>query len=337
MSPKDRATTTVRQGFDRRAILAGLATLALPLSGVRAQGQWPDRPVKLLVGYGAGGSIDAFARILADTLTPKLGQPVVVENVPGAAGTLAAQRLVTSAPDGYTLLLGASNELAATGQMNPAQKYDARRDMTPVSMVAAGPFLLVAGPKTDVKSVAELIALAKANPGKFNYGSPGTGSALHFAAELLKQRAGIDLVHIPYRGTGPLTTDLIGGSVEFAMMSLTAAAPLVQSGRLRALAVTSLTPFKTMPDVPPMGAVPQLAGYELLAWAALMAPKGLPAPVLARLQTAVRAGLAEPAVVKRFEEAGVNSATGSEDVAAALQADIAKYGDLVKFANIKSD
>jgi hypothetical protein len=175
---------------------AGLPALADP--------QYPNKPIRLVIGYAPGGSVDMAGRVVADMLSSKLGATVVVENQPGAAGTIAAQRVVSSAPDGYTLLAGSSNELAGTGQVNPAQKYDPLKDLTPVALVGTAPVVLVASPKHNVKNLDQFLALVKSKPGRFSYGSSGVGSTLHFAGELIKQRAGLFMTHIPYRGTAPL-------------------------------------------------------------------------------------------------------------------------------------
>lgn len=275
------------------------------------------------------------ARVVADILTAKLGSAVVVDNAPGAAGVLAAQRVVSSPADGYTLLVGSSNEMAATGLVNPAQKYNAQQDLTPLGLVATAPVMLVAGPKIPVKNTEEFIALLKRNPGKYSYGSSGVGSTLHFAGELIKQRAGVFMTHIPYRGTAALTSDLVGGSLDFAIISPTAAAPFIKAGRITPLGLTSAKRFPTLPQVPALGENAQLKGYELTGWFALAAPKGLPPEVAQKLSAALKAGLAEPAFQRRLEEGGSIPATGQEDLTRLMRDDISKYTELVKFANMR--
>ena len=322
--------------LSRRAALAslGAAGLALALPG-QAQGRYPEKPIKLLVGYAPGGSVDMAARVVADILTAKLGGTVVVENVAGAAGVVAAQRAVSSAHDGYTLLAGSSNEMAATAQVNPAQKYDPLKDLTPLGLIANAPVLLVAGPKVGVKNLDEFIALVKRSPGKYSYGSSGVGSTLHFAGELVKQRAGVFMTHIPYRGTATLTSDLVGGTLDFAIVSPTAAAPFIQGGRIVPLGVTSAKRFPSLPQVPALGEHAALKGYELTGWFALAAPAGLPPEIAQRLRAALQAGLAEPAYRKRLEDGGSIPASGKEDLARIMREDTAKYAGLVKFANIR--
>lgn len=320
----------------RRAALGALGATAFALAAPAfAQGGYPAKPIKLLVGYAPGGSVDMAARVAADILSAKLGATVVVENVTGAAGVVAAQRAVSSPADGYTLLAGSSNEMAATVLVNPAQRYDPLKDLAPVGLIATAPVLLVAGPKTGVKNLDEFIALAKRDPGKYSYGSSGVGSTLHFAGELVKQRAGIFLTHIPYRGTAALTSDLVGGTLDFAIVSPTAAAPFIQGGRVVPLGVSSAKRFPTLPQVPALGEHSQLKGYELEGWFALAGPRDLPAPIVQSLRAALQAGLADPAIRRRLEEGGSIPGTGKEDLARIMREDTAKYASLVKFANVR--
>ncbi|WP_342131342.1 Bug family tripartite tricarboxylate transporter substrate binding protein [Hydrogenophaga sp. OTU3427] len=320
----------------RRLALAvlGLAAAA-SLPPVAAQTAYPARPIRVVVGYAPGGSVDMVARVVADILTAKLGATVVVENLAGAAGVVAAQRVVGSPADGYTLLAGSSNEMVATGLVNPAQKYDPQTDLTPVGVVATASVLLVAGPKLNVHTTDEFLTLLKRHPGKYSYGSSGVGSLQHFAAELLKQRAGVFMTHIPYRGTAALTSDLVGGSLDFALVSPTAAAPFLQNQRFTALGITSAKRFPSLPQVPALGEHPQLKGYELSGWFALAAPRGLPPEITQRLNAALKAGLAEPAYRRRLEEGGAIPATGGEDLARLMREDADKYRQLVKFANMR--
>jgi tripartite-type tricarboxylate transporter receptor subunit TctC len=321
----------------RRLTLATLATLLGLGAGLPALAdpQYPNKPIRLVIGYAPGGSVDMAGRILADMLSSKLGATVVVDNQPGAAGTIAAQRVVNSVPDGYTLLAGSSNELAGTGQVNPAQKYDPLKDLTPVGLVGTAPVVLVASPKHNVKNLDQFLALVKSKPGRFSYGSSGVGSTLHFAGELIKQRAGLFMTHIPYRGTAPLISDLVGGAIDFAIMSPTSAAPFIENNRLIGLGVTSAQRFPTLPQIPALGEHPAFKGYELSGWFALAGPRGLPEPVAQRLRAAMQAGLQEPGFRQRLEQGGSFPSSGKEDVLKVMRADIALYGELVKFANIR--
>ena len=318
--------------FTRPAALGALAAATLP---AWADTPWPGKPIKLLVGYAPGGSVDMAARVAADVLAARLGTSVVVDNQAGAAGVLAASRLVASPADGLTLLAGSSNELAATRQVNPAQKYDPQADITPLGLIATAPVLLVAGPRTGVRTLDEFIALVRKSPGKYSYGSSGVGSTLHFAGELIKQRAGVFMVHIPYRGTAPLTTDLVGGALDFAMISPTAAAPFIASGRIQALGITSARRFPMLPNVPALGEHAALKGYLMNGWFGLAAPRGLPVDIGQRIHGALQAGLQDPAIRRRLEEGGSMPAAGSEDMGRIIRDDSAMYAQLVKFANVK--
>ncbi len=322
-----------RQVLSRRSLL-GAAALGLVLPAA-AQGSFPSKPLKLVVGYPAGGSVDLAARVVGDGLAARLRGTVVVDNVGGAAGAIAAQRVASAPADGYTLLVGASNELVATRIVNPAQRYDGRRDFTPLGLVATSPLILAARPGLGVKSMADLLELAKRQPGKLSYGSSGVGSTLHFAGELLNQRAGISIAHVPYRGVAPLTSDLAGGSLDLAVLSPTAAQPFLQSGRIVPLAVTSAQRLSALPQVPAMAELAPLRGYELVGWFALMAPRALPADTAQRITAALQEALAEPAVRKRLEDAGMVPATGREDLARLIAEEDRKYEQLAAFAKMR--
>lgn len=326
-------SSEARQVLSRRSLL-GVAALGLALPAA-AQVGFPAKPLKLVVGYPAGGSVDLAARVVGDALAARLRGTVVVDNVGGAAGAIAAQRVASAPADGYTLLMGASNELVATRIVNPAQRYDGRRDFTPLGLVATGPLILAARPGLGVKSMADLLELAKRQPGKLSYGSSGVGSTLHFAGELFKQRAGVSITHVPYRGVAPLTSDLAGGSLDLAMLSPTAAQPFLQSGRIVPLAVTSAQRLSALPQVPAMAELAPLRGYELVGWFALMAPRGLPAATAQRITAALQEALAEPAVRKRLEDAGMVPASGSEDLARLIAEEDRKYEQLAAFANMR--
>jgi tripartite-type tricarboxylate transporter receptor subunit TctC len=320
----------------RSPALSALAALALLHPAVAsAQSDFPSKPVRIVVGYPPGGAVDNIARIVGDAFGPRLRTPIVIDNQGGAAGAIAAQRVVNSAADGYTLLAGSSNEMAATGLVNPAQKYDPQKDFTPIGLVSTGPVVLVAGPKTGIKTLAEFMDRVRREPGKYSYGSSGVGSTLHFAGELLKQRGGLFITHIPYRGTAPLASDLAGGSIEFAVMSPTAVMPFIQSGRLVPLAVTSAQRIALLPDVPALGEHPGLKGYELVGWYAVAAPRNLPPEVGKRLSQTLQDALRDPATRRRLDEAGMVPATGREDLGQLIRTDMEQYRRLVEFAHMK--
>lgn len=317
----------------RVALLLAAALLAPLHSG--AQERYPSRPVKLVVGYPPGGSVDFMARLLADALGPKLDTAVVVDNVGGAAGSIGAARVAAAPPDGYTLLVGSSNEIVGTGVLNREQKYDGRRDFTALALAATGPMVLLASPGSGVRTVQQFVDVVRQNPGKFSYGSPGIGSTMHFAGELAKQRAGLFLLHIPYRGVTPLATDLTGNVIEFGFMSPSAAVPLVQSGRLVALGVTGHERLPQLPNLPALGENPALAGYELIGWIGVLAPRGVPAEVEATLKRALHAAVQDPVYRRRVQEAGGVLPTGNEDFARLIEEDTAKYLSLATFAKLR--
>lgn len=322
--------------LNRRALGGLLAgSLLAPGLSALAQPAYPDKPIKIVIGYPPGGSVDYVGRLLGEALGQRLKTPVVIDNQGGAAGAIAAQRVVSSPADGYTLLVGASNELVATRLVNPAQRYDAQKDMTPLGLIATAPVLLVAGPRAAVKTLPELIELARRKPGQLSYGSSGVGSTLHFAGELLKQRAGIFMTHIPYRGVASLTSDLAGGNLDLAMLSVPAALPFLQSGRITALASTGAQRLSALPRVPTVGEVPALKGYELSGWFALMGPAHLPPAIAQRLSQALQEVLQDPAVRHKLEDGGNVLATGREDLAAMMTRETRLYAGLVDYAHMR--
>lgn len=320
--------------LSRRRLLAataasmGLAALHTP---AWSQSSYPDRPVRIVVGYAPGGSVDFAARVVADMLAARMNATTVVDNASGAAGTLGAQKVVSSKPDGYTLLVGSSNEMAATAQVNPAQRYDPLADLTPIALVATAPVLLAATPKLGVHTLDDFWKLVKAHPGKYSYGSSGVGSTLHFVGELVKHRGGLFMTHIPYRGTAPLTADLASGVLDFAILSPTAAEPFLQGKRIVPLGISSLQPFA---GHAPIGGNAHFQGLDLSGWFAVAGPKNLPADIAQRIRRAVQEGLADPALRKRLEQGGSIPASGNEDLVRVMREDSRKYADLVKIANI---
>ncbi len=312
----------------------GAAGLGTP-SPASAQTTYPERPIRLVIGYPPGGSVDFAGRIVGEALAAILKATVVIENQGGAAGAIAAQRVATSAPDGYTLLLGSSNELAGTGAVNPNQKYNALKDFTPIGLVAIAPVLLVAGPKTSVKTLDEFMQVAKANPGKFSYGSSGVGSSLHFAAELMKRQANIFMTHIPYRGVAPLTNDLVGGGIEFAVMSIPAAKSFMANGRLTALGVTSAQRLSGLPKIPALSEHVLLKGYELNGWFALVGPRNMPSELSQKLTGALQALLADPVVKQRLEDGGNIVATGKENLGEVMRKEAIKLSQIADFAKMR--
>ena len=312
----------------------GLVLLAEP-GDARAEDAWPSRPIRFVVGYPPGGSTDQMGRVISEAIGRQLKANCVVENLGGASGTIAAQKVIASAPDGYTLLAAANNELVGTRHAQSGQRYDSRRDLLPIGFVAWAPMVIVAGVKTGVTSIAELITVARKDPGRYGYGSSGVGSSLHFAGELLKQRGNFVINHIPYRGVAPLANDLIGGDLDFAVMSPTSAAPFIKDGRIVALGVTGPTRIPSLPDVPAVAETPGLDGYEISSWYALMSPLGLPDPIRAKLQAALKAALKDPVVVQTLEGSAMQLGSGNEDVARILNDEDAKYARVAELARMR--
>ena len=300
-----------------------------------AQSTYPDKPIRVLIGFPPGGSVDFTGRIVADGLAAKLKASVVVENLGGAAGTIAAQRVALAAPDGYTILVGSSNELAGTFALNPQQKYDPSKDFTHIGLVATAPVLFVAGPKTSVKTMDEFVKAAKANPGKFSYGTSGVGSSLHFAGEMLKHKSSVFMTHIPYRGVAPLATDLVGGGIEFAMMSVPGAKGFIANGRLTALGVTSSKRLPALPNVPAIAEHPALKGYDMNGWFAVVAPPKLPLEITQKLQAALREVLAEKTVQTKMEDGGNIMATGRENLGAVIENEVKQLKAITQFSNMR--
>ncbi len=287
----------------RRAVLqmaAGAATL--PVVARRAGAQaYPARPVRIILGYPAGGSTDLVARIIGARLQERLGQSFIIENKPGAGTNLAAQAVVSSPPDGYTLLFVATTN-AINATFRKTLPFDFLRDIAPVAALVDLPFVLEVGPSVPAKTVAELIALAKANPGKINLASFGTGTISHLAGELFKSMAGIDMVHVPYPGGAPMVTDIIGGRVQVGIDALPNSLPHIQSGALRALAVTGPKRSDKIPVVPTVGET--VPGYEVSGWTGIGVPAGTPAEIVATLNREINAALADPRLAARLADVG---------------------------------
>ena len=321
-----------------RAVLAG--ALALLGSGTIAQpapaaGAWPARPIRIIVTFPPGGSADATVRIVAPKLGERLGQQVVIDNRPGAGGNIGLAALAKSDADGYTLGVGAAGGLAANVSLYPKMPFDAQKDFVPISLLAHIPFVLVAVPTSPLKTVGDLIAQAKAEPGKLSVGHGGNGTAMHLSVQLLKQMAGIDLAEVAYRGSGPVALDVIGGQVPLGMLDLPSVLQHVKAGKVRALAVTGEQRLAALPDVPTL-AEAGVKGYESTGWFGVVAPAATPAPIVARLQTELRAVLVDPEVVAGARAAGVElSPTTSAEFGRFIGTETAKWADVIKRSGTK--
>lgn len=323
----------------RTLLGAAVASLvaATPLAHAQGSAQnYPDRPIKLIVPVPPGGSTDALARIIAVKLGEVLGQPVVAENKPGAAGNVAFAFAAKQPADGYNLLIVASG-FVVNPAMYATPGYDPVKDFVPITYIASAPSLLVANPSVPAKDLKELVALIKANPGKFNYATPGAGTAQHLAGELFKLNAGLDITHIPFNGAGPAIGSVLGNQVQLTFASLPAAQPHVNAGKLRAFAITNATRSPAAPDVPTF-VESGYPGVESDHLQGLLAPAGTPAPIVAKINAAVVKVINDPETNKRLLDLGfVPVGNTPEQFAKVIDFQIGKWAKLVKEANIKSD
>jgi tripartite-type tricarboxylate transporter receptor subunit TctC len=318
-----------------RALLLPLLLITGLVPVAHAQGgAYPDRPVTLVVAYPPGGSTDLTGRAVADQLAKKLGVPVVVENLGGAGGAIGAQKVSRAAPDGYTLLLGANNEIAINRLVSSSVKYS-YKDFTPIGLVASQPMVLVASTASGMQNVDQMIKALKARPGHYSYGSSGVGTALHLSAEMAKQQAGLFMTHIPYRGVAPLTTDLYGGNIDLGVYVLSSGLPHIRSGKVVALGVTEKKRSAAAPDIAPLADHPALKNLDISVWFALMAPPRLPEPIAAKLRAALAESLQAPELRKKLEDSGSTLAPPAVDMARFLDAETAKYEKIVESAKIK--
>ncbi|WP_188899057.1 Bug family tripartite tricarboxylate transporter substrate binding protein [Caldovatus sediminis] len=321
----------------RRHLLLAPAAAAAPAGAQpAATAPWPARPVRMVVAYPAGGSTDITARLMAERLSRAWGQPVVVENRAGAAGTIGADSVAKSPPDGHTLLMAASPEIAIARSTQRNLPYDPVRDFAPVMLVGEVPFLLVVNPSVPARTLAELIALAKSQPGRLNYASFGIGTSSHLVGELFRTTAGVDITHVPYRGSAPAMTDLIAGQVQMAFDTIPAALPHVREGRLRAIAVATPERSPLAPDVPTFGEA-GLPGFTGGTWIGLVAPAATPAPVVARIwqdaDALMREGLAAALRDRGLEPRGL----GPEPFRRFIEAEVGKWSAVAERAGIRPE
>ncbi|WP_157268137.1 tripartite tricarboxylate transporter substrate binding protein [Azohydromonas aeria] len=324
----------------RRRLLASSALLAAPALARAAPAAEPiagGKPITLVVSYPPGGGADVMARLVGPRLAQALGQPVVVENKPGASGTLAAQQVARAAPDGTTLLLDASSYAVNPALFDGKLPYDPATAFAPLAVLATFPNVLVCTPGFEAQSVADVIRLARARPGRLAYASSGNGSAQHLAGALFEQRAQVELTHVPYRGGGPAMTDVMGGQVPLFFANVASALGHIQSKRLRPLAVTSKLRTRSLPDIPTLEES-GLQGYEVLEWNPVLAPAATPAAVRAKLAAALRGAMADPEVLGRIRALGGEVFGGDEKAAAAfLQQQQALWGRVVRERRISRD
>ena len=322
----------------RRTVLqtlgASAAGLALP---VLAQSTWPSRPIRYIVPFAPGGTTDILARVVGEKLGPILGQTIVIENKPGQGGSVGAAELARAAPDGHTIGGGTISSHAINATLYDKLPYDPATSFAPITMYATQPNVLLVHPSVPVSSLREFIALLKASPGKYVYGSAGNGTSQHISGELFKAMAGVQMQHVPYRGSGQMVPELLGGTLPVAFDNIATGIPHMKTGKLRALAVTTARRSGVAPDVPTM-AESGLAGYELSSWQAVFAPAGTPKPVIDRLYTEISRILKMPDVAKRLGDLGLDlSGMPPADLAAVIKADVPRLGKVVKDSGAKAE
>lgn len=321
--------------MQRRSLLA--AALALPTPAL-AQAPWPSRPVRVVVPFPAGQATDIMARLIAEHLAPRLGQPLVIDNRAGGASIPGMEAIKAAPADGYTLGMASSGPLSINPAVMSRLPYDVERDYAPVALVFTTPLIAVVHPASGFASLADLVAKAKAAPGAIDYASGGPGSSLHLAAEAFCQAAGIQLQHIPYRGSAPAMADLIAGNVKLMFDSLAAALPHIRGGRVKALAVTSAQRMPQAPDVPTAAEAASLPGFALEGWAGLIAPAGTPAPVVQRLAEETLALVRGPEVSRRIVELGGTPVPlGPAEFAGYIRSELVKLRAIARAAHVSLD
>lgn len=316
------------------ALLVALLVATAQPAIAQSAASFPSRPIRFIVPLTPGGSPDVMARTIAQRLQDVWGQPIVVDNRPGAGGNIGAEAVVKSQPDGYTWLLAPHNVMV----VNPhfvKTPWDALKDLAPVTMVAKVPFVLVVHPSVPAKSVSELVALAKANPGNLNYGSSGTGQPQHLAGELLNSLAGTKMVHVPYKGAVPAVTDLLAGRIQVWIGSVNTLLPHIKAGTLRVLGAVTSQRYPSFPEIPTI-AESGVPGYDMDVWLCIMVPTGVPADIVAKIQSETARTLAVPEIREKLAQQGIEAASSTpQELATMIRDDDARYGKLIKEAGIK--
>jgi tripartite-type tricarboxylate transporter receptor subunit TctC len=314
------------------AVLVVLASLAG--SAAAFADNWPSRAIHVINPWPPGGPADIVARPIMEKLSDALGQPIVLDNKPGANGTIGCNFVAKAAPDGYTLLFSHVGPIAISPAIQPEMPYDPVKDLVAITQFVSGPTVLVVRPDVPVNSVAELIDYAKKHPGKLTYGSVGQGSTTHLAGEMLHMMGGIDIVHVPYKGAAPVVTDLLGGQIDMSFINISGALPYIQAGKLRAVAVTTLKRSSVLPDLPTVGET--LPGFEVNSWYGFMAPAGTPRPIVDRLYAEVSKILKMPDIIDRLKASGLDpEGTTPEQHDAKIKEDIARWAKLVQATGVK--
>lgn len=291
-----------------RACLVAALTIVAALTSLAHAQEWPGkRPITMVVGFPAGGSADMIARTIAEPLSKRLGTPVIIENISGAGGTIAGQKVVNAAPDGYTLFMASSSEISIARLFNPAVKYNGETDFTPIGLVGDVPMVLVASPKSGFKTVAEMLPKARSEADALSYASSGIGTVLHVAGELLNQKAGTRILHVPYRGASQMAIDVAGGNVDLAFFMTPTALPHIESGKMVALGVTTKGRSRAAPQIPALAETLSLKGFDVSLWNGLFGPAKLSPAITVRLNKELNEVLRDPAVWQKLQKAGVET------------------------------
>ena len=326
--------------MSKRTLLRHAAVLCLAATSATtafAQAAYPSKPVRIIVPYPAGGTTDIIARIAANQLTERLKQSFIVENKAGASGAIGSQAVAQAAPDGYTLVMATASSHGINSALQKSLPYDAVKDFAPITVVANTPNIIVANPSVPVKTLGELVALAKSQPGKINFGSTSAGGSPHMSAELLKMMAGIDMTHVPYKGAAPMLTDLIGGQVQIGFDNLPSTIGFVKSGKVRPLAVTTAKRWPGAPDIPTV-AESGVPGYEVSGWFGLLAPAGTPKDIINKLQSTIADAVKSPEVAKQLNDLGAEPVANKPEVfAQEIKDDVEKWRKVVKTTGVKLD
>lgn len=332
MNPRKRTMTGAALG----AAMLLAATLAIGTASTAMAQAFPSKPIRILVGFAPGGAMDIVARTVGQKVSASVGQPVIVDNKPGAGSNIAIRALIESSPDGYTVMLVA-NGLAANPTLYQPTPFDPERDVVPVALVARLPVVIAANATSEISSLAKLVEAAKARPGTVLYATPGNGSTPHLAVELFARAAGISLVHVPYKGGAPAINDVLGGQLPLVAVNAVEVLPHVKAGRLRVLAALSAQRVSTLPDTPTI-AESGYAGFEASVWHAFIAPRGTPPAVVEKLSAEVRRALASPEVKDRLAALGAEvSPAGPEQLGAMVRSEYERYGKLIREAKIKAN
>ena len=315
----------------------GLAAATLAVGSRAAAQSYPDRSIKIVVGFPPGQATDTSARNIAAKMAETLKQTIFIDNRPGAGGSISHEAVKNAVADGYTLVMGSSGSLAINPALYRKLPYDPLKDFEPIGTVSASPLALFTATATPVGNVSELIAYVKARPGKVSYGSPGNGTTAHIAMEMFKQAAGLDMLHVPYKGSPPMITDAVSGLVQFAFDATASIVPFSQSGRVKLLGVTSAKRMPALPDLPTI-AEQGVPGFEAMAWTGLLAPKGTPAPVIEALNAALNKALKHPDILAQLALTGSQPMEGTPaDFRRFLQSEIARWGKAVKASGAQVD